>query len=104
MVQRDGRTWEPAVAAGGVDAAAASDMFVIVTKTGGEKGAGRGHVSMQHMFQLRRKEALHQQKGCGKVDACLVSRCDGECAAYMLAGGSDRWAQTSLYHTRRRTG
>lgn len=34
MVQRDGRTWEPAVAAGSVDAAAASDTFVIVTKTG----------------------------------------------------------------------
>lgn len=33
MVQREGRTWEPAVAAGRVDAAAASDMFVVATKT-----------------------------------------------------------------------
>lgn len=48
MVQRDGRTWEPAVAAGSVEAAAASDMFVMVMKTG-EKGAGRGHVSIQYM-------------------------------------------------------
>lgn len=46
MVQRDGRTWEPAVEAGRMDAAAASDMFVIVTKTG-KKGAKRGnHVSI----------------------------------------------------------
>lgn len=34
----------------------------------------------------------------------LVSVFDCEFAAYMLAGGSDRWVQTSLYHTRRRTG
>lgn len=34
-MQREGRTWEPAVAAGRVDAAAASDMFVPVMKTGG---------------------------------------------------------------------
>lgn len=63
MVQRDGRTWEPAVAAGSVDAAAASDTFVIVTKTG-EKGAGRGHVSIQN-------EKAPQQKGCGNLDLCL---------------------------------
>lgn len=37
MVQRDGRTWEPAVAAGRVEAAAVSDMFVIVMKTGNQK-------------------------------------------------------------------
>lgn len=48
MVQRDGRTWEPAVAAGRVDAAAASDMFVIVMKTDKKKGVReRGnHVSI----------------------------------------------------------
>lgn len=98
MVQRDGRTWEPAVAAGSVDAAAASDTFVIVMKTG-KKGC-RKSVSIQ----LWRKEKAHQQKGCGNVDTCLVSVFDCEYAAYMLAGGSDRWVQTSLYHTHRRTG
>lgn len=99
MVQRDGRTWEPAVAAGSVDAAAASDMFVIVMKTGEKKGAGRGHVSIQYMFPYSCGPPAE-----GLRTPALVSVFDCEFAAYMLAGGSGRWAQTSLCHTRRRTG
>lgn len=48
-VQRDGRTWEPAVAAGRVDAAAASDMFVIVIKTEKKKGCGKEGIMFPYL-------------------------------------------------------
>lgn len=65
MVQRDGRMWEPAVAAGSVDAAAASDMFVIVMKTGKKGCRKRAQFHTVYVsIQLWRNEKVHQQNGC----------------------------------------
>lgn len=51
-VQRDGRTWEPAVAAGRVEAAAVSDMFVMVMKTGGGGKGWRKRESCFHIYSI----------------------------------------------------
>lgn len=61
MVQRDGRTWEPAVAAGSVDAAAVSDMFVIVMKTGEKTMQKKGimFVCLQHCHVQNKQAEPH---------------------------------------------
>lgn len=94
---------------------ASSDMFVIV-KTG-KKGCRKRacFYTVYVALQLRRtrestsatkKEKSSPAEGlvypASEVDCYSLWGC--EWAAYMLAEGSDRWVQTSLYHTHRRTG
>lgn len=61
-MQRDGRTWEPAVAAGRVDAAAASDMFVPVMKTeGGDRGTERGMMLLYSQRRAAREAGINRR-------------------------------------------